>query len=156
MNRQIGLIVFAVIFAGVYVYFFTDLFKPKRPIQIYAQIRPVFPSSRHNRNSDLPKQSDMPPITFTLDDDYRLTEVKVVETEDYKTNKYAHAVWHLITDTSSQPTKGIVYGMKVKGMKPSIPKGHAEVLEPETAYTLLIEAGKSKGEVHFKIPVKKG
>jgi hypothetical protein len=152
MKRQISLVLFALILGSIYVYAFTDLFKSKRPIQIYAQVRPMLPNMRHNgRNSDATKQPDMPPITFTLDDDYKLTEIKVVAAEEYKTNKYAHPVWHMITDSSSQPTKGLVYGMKVKGMKPSIPKGHAETLQANTVYLLLIEAGKSKGEVNFKM-----
>ena len=158
MNRQITLVLFTLLLGGVYVYFFTDLFKPKHAIQIYAQVRPMLANMRHSgRNSDLPK-SEMPPVTFTLDDEYSLTEIKVVPADEYKTNKYAHPVWHMITDSSSSPTKGLIYGSKVKGMKPSIPRGRAIPLEADTGYLLLIEAGKSKGEVNFKIhqPVKQG
>jgi hypothetical protein len=158
MNRQLSLIALALILAGSYVYFWTDLFKSKRPIQIYAQIRSQMPNSRRSNrtSSDAPKTPEMLPITFTLDDEYRLTELKVVEAEEYKTNKYAHPVWHLISDSSSSPTKGLIYGSKVKGMKPSIPKGRSESLHADTVYLLLIEAGKSHGEVNFKTRERQG
>ncbi len=152
MNRQFGLFIVALILCGAYLYFFTDLFRSKRAIEIYAQVRPSFPSSRHgsrDRNAEKPP-TETDPVTFTLDDDYRLTELKVVEAEDFKTNKYPHALWHLISDSNSVPTKGIVYGMKIRGMKPSSPRGRAEPLHTNTVYMLLIEAGKQKGEVNFK------
>lgn len=151
MNRQISLLLVALLLGGAYVYFFTDLFRAKPPIEIHAQIRSVIGSSRRTPKADtLTQQTETLPVTFTFDDDYKLTEIKVVAADDFKTNKYPHALWHMISDNSSTPQKGIIYGSKIKGMKPSIPRGKAEPLQPNTVYVLMIEAGKSKGQVNFK------
>jgi hypothetical protein len=74
----------------------------------------------------------------------------VVDAEEFKTNKYAHPIWHMISDATSVPVRGFVYGEKIKGMKPSIPRGKAEALRTDATYLLLIDAGKNKGEIAFK------
>ena len=51
---------------------------------------------------------------------------------------------------NSIPTKGIMYGMPVRGMKPKKPKARAEVLEPDVTYRLHIRGRNGAvGQVDF-------
>lgn len=136
--------VVAVILAACYLYFFTDLFRTPT-IQIIPTVRPGRPSSIP-RNAD---QDPVHPVSFTLDGKYKLTSVKVVAAEEFKTNKYANPLWHLISDSNSLPTKAIVYGFPIKGLKPAIPKARPEPLLAGVEYTLLIECGKLRSRTNF-------
>lgn len=143
-KKSVVLIILAVLLAGVYVVFFTDWFN-KPQIQILPQIRPP------QRNVRVPA-GDTPvyPVTFAFDRKYAFTEIKVVAAEDEKTNKYPHELWHLIADSNSVPTKALVYGSVVRGMKPKVPKAQAEALEPDVPYVLHVKAGSAEGRVSFK------
>jgi hypothetical protein len=123
---------------GAYCYW-NDFFR-KPTIQITPSIRPGL-KSRLN--------PDAYPVAFMLDGKYQLTMLKVITVADAKTNKYPRPIWHMISDSSSQPTKIINYGERIRGMKPSVPKGRPEPLQPNIPYRLMIEAGERKGQVDF-------
>jgi len=143
-KQSIVLITAAVVLAGVYVAFFTDWFvKPQ--IQILPQIRPPQRGTRV-----LPGDVPVYPVTFAFDRQYRFTEIKVVAVDDEKTNKYPHAVWHMISDSNSVPTKALLYGTKLRGMKPKVPRADPDQLEPGVSYKLYLTAGKAVGEVKFQ------
>jgi len=136
--------VIAVILGACYAYFFTDWFR-KDAIQIIPTIRP-------GRASAIPRDPDQEPVhpvSFMLDGKYKLTSVKVVAAADFATNKYAQAVWHLISDSNSIPTKAIVYGYPLKGMKPAVPRARPEPLFADIEYTLLLEAGNIRAQTNF-------
>jgi hypothetical protein len=143
-KQSIVLITVAVVLAGVYVAFFTDWFvKPE--IQILPQIRPP------QRNAKvLPGDVPVFPVTFAFDRKYQFTEIRVVAADDEKTNKYPHALWHLISDSNSIPVKALMYGAKLKGMKPKVPRADPEQLEPGVSYRLYLTAGKARGDVKFQ------
>ena len=131
-KQSVFLILIALVFAAAYVYFFTDLFK-KKHIQILFT----------NRNSA---------GFFGLDGkSYNLTSVKVVRSDENATNKYAHAVWHLIAETNTAPVSEFAYGRPIPGMKPKIPGTVAEPLQPNVDYHIIVEAGKIKGERDFRL-----
>ena len=138
------LIVIAVLLGVAYIRFFTDLFT-KETIQIIPQIRPGRPSNVA-RSGDLPP---VYPVSFLFDGKYKLTSVKVVPAQELATNKYANPAWHLISDSNSIPTKNIIYGYPVKGMKPAIARMRPEPLQPNVPYVLFVEAGKIKGRTNF-------
>lgn len=143
-KKSIVLIVLAVVLAGVYVAFFTDWFvKPQ--IQILPQIRPPTRGSRV-----APGDVATYPVTFAFDRKYQFTEIKVVSADDEKTNKYPHAVWHMISDSNSIPVKALLYGSSLRGMKPKVPRAAPDQLEPGVPYKLYLTAGKAKGEVKFQ------
>jgi hypothetical protein len=144
-KKEIVLIFVVLLLGGVYVYFFTN-FLEKPTIQILAQIRPGSSRNRSSRDA----RSSVDPVSFTLDGKYELTSIKVVADGEYQTNKYAHALWHLVSESNSVATKGIIYGMRIKGMESDIAKARPEPLQPNTPYRLLLEAGKYKGETVFK------
>src|SRR5437879_1321607 len=89
---------------ALYIFYFTDFFR-RQTIQIIPQTRPV---SRPGAQTY--------PVTFSLDGKYRLTEIKVVPLQAYKTNKLAMPLWHLVSSSNSAPTHGFLYGMRIKGM----------------------------------------
>ncbi|MDQ6630412.1 MAG: hypothetical protein M3Y82_01480 [Verrucomicrobiota bacterium] len=141
-KKNIVLITFTLLLGGVYIYFFTDFFN-KPVIQISARTRAV--SARQSNSSS-------PQVSFSFDGKYKLTALKVVPAAEFETNKYAHPIWNLFAETNSVPTKGIIYGFSVAGMKPARPRGKAEPLQPNVKYRLLVEAGARKGETDFQIP----
>lgn len=143
-KNGIVLSVIAVILAVVYAIFFTDWFRTDT-IQIIPQVRP-------GRASAIPRQRDQPPVypvSFAFDGKYKFTSLKVVSADEYVTNKRAEPLWHMISDSNSVPTKVVVYGMPIKGMKPSAPRARPQPLQPDTPYLLFIEAGKVKGQTNF-------
>lgn len=143
-KNGIFLSVVAVLLAAVYVYFFTDWFH-KNTIQIIPTIRPT-------QASAIPRDPDQPPVypvSFALDGKYELTSVKVVAAADLATNKYPTPLWYLRTDSNSVPTRSIVYGLPIKGMKPAVARQRPEALMPEIDYVLLVEAGNVKAQTNF-------
>jgi hypothetical protein len=97
--------------------------------------------------------SENPVIIFHLDKPQPLTAIEVVESEDARTNKYPHPLWHLVAADGPVPTSTFRYGATIKGMKPEIATALPEPLEPDTSYTLLVEAGKDlKGQLTFRAP----
>ena len=141
MSKNIVLVIVLLILSSVYVVYFTDLFN-KPTISISARPRAA-------RSAD-----SSGTVSFSFDRRCELTEIKVVNVAELETNKYARAYWHLISDSSSDPLKGIMYGENVKGMKPKIPKMKPEPLQAGQKYRLFLLAGKSKGEVDFEMPPK--
>jgi len=140
MKRNIIAICILLVFVGAYLY--SNNFFRKEPIQITPSIRPGRPS-RVN--------PDVYPVSFLLDNKYRLKSVKVVKKEDAEKSKYPKPVWHMISDSASRSTKMIIYGMPIPGMKPAVPKARPEPLEPNVPYRLIIEAeGGYTGYVDFK------
>jgi hypothetical protein len=143
-KSTVTLIVVLVLMAGAYVYWFTDWFQPAT-IQILAQVRPsraVQPGA--------PGYVATYPVSFAFDRKLRLTELKVLSVDDETTNKYPHPVWHMISDSNSIPTKAIIYGQWLRGMKPKVPHARPEPLLPDVKYRLYVGAGKLKGQIDFK------
>jgi hypothetical protein len=126
---------------AIYLVFFTDGHKAKK-IQI---LKAVYPAGI------LPGTSS-PTMVFSLDRPYALTSVKVVETEEAETNKFAHALWHMVATPSAQPVKTFRYGAELPGMKPYLETAQPEPLDPDTTYSLVVESGRLKGELTFQPP----
>ena len=137
MNKQtIYLIGLALVLATLYIANFTDWLKPKK-IHIFWRISPA--------NGSI--------VSFYLDKDYPLTSVEVVSTQDARTNKYPHALWHLVAQTAPAVTKTFNYGTVIPGMKPEVSTALAEPLQAATDYSLIVECGSGlKGEKSFTLP----
>jgi hypothetical protein len=144
-KQSIALIAVAMILGAVYVAFFTDWFRHPQ-IQILPQIRPPQRGSRSAPAGD----TQVYPVTFAFDKKYQFTEIRVVSADDEKTNKYPHAVWHMISDSNSIPTKALVYGAPVRGMKPKVPRAQPDALEPSVPYVLYVQAGDAVGKAKFQ------
>ena len=85
---------------GLYVYIYRDWFRPAE-MQIYDRIsagRPMRGNARTN-------QINISVVAFGFDRAYLLTDVKVMSIAELATNKYAHPLWHLVSDSNSIPVK---------------------------------------------------
>ena len=112
------------------------------PIVITPAVRPINPSRLN------PK---VYPVAFTLDNKYELTMIKVFKKDDCETSKYPAPIWHMISDSASEPLKNFVYGMPVQNMKPSLPKDRPHPLDAKVTYRLFIETKQGrKGQVDFQ------
>jgi len=134
--------------AVVYAFYFTDWFQPKT-IHISSTSRPV--RSVRSFRAAQPASPETTELFFRLNDEYELTEIKVVSLAALKTNKLAQPVWHLIGDPSSDSIDLFVYGQKIDGMNPAVEGTRAEPLQPGVMYRIFLTAGKIKGQLDFHI-----
>ena len=98
--------------------------------------------------SDYPKFD----VAFGFDQKCRLTDLKVVVLDEWTTNKQAHPLWHMVAASNSVPSKAVIYGQWIRGMRPAVLGKRAEPLEVNVTYRLLIEAGSRTGDCDFKLP----
>jgi hypothetical protein len=136
MNKQTYFLVgVALVLATLRIVALTDWFSHKN-IQISWRISP----------------SNAAVVIFYLDKAYPLTSVEVVSAEDAKTNKYPHALWHMVAVAAPAVTKTFDYGAAIPGMKPEVSTAVPEPLQPDTDYSLIVEAGSGlKGTEPFKV-----
>ena len=146
-KTKIILVLLSIIALGGFsLYLNKDWFAPET-IQISHRVSPWLKSNRTKRANDLGD-----PVTFTLSGYYRLTNLKVVLASEVATNKYAHPVWELTTESNSVPTTTFVYGGWVRGMHPAVKGSRPDPLEPGVNYRLLVTTDKDKqGQHDFSI-----
>jgi len=136
--------------AGVYVFYFTGWFKPKiiRISHTSRAFRPRFGSSAAASPA-------MVPITFGVEPQCKLTEIKVVPLAAWQTNQHTLPFWHLVFSSNAAPVKMFFYGQRIQGLKPEVPGTHAEPLQPNVTYRLFVTAGSAKGQHDFEIKAAK-
>lgn len=149
-RKETVLVVFTVILAGVYLCCFTDALKKKR-MSIEHAVRPNVAVPARRGNPGNPANPSAYTITFSLGREYKLTSVKVVPAAKFQANADVPSLWHLVGDARSAPTRFIVYGVPIPGMKPSVKGADAEPLAYDVEYRLLVVAGGIRGEHDFKI-----
>jgi hypothetical protein len=135
------LVVVLLALLAIYLVFFTNWFKP-HVIKLFYTTRPI--EHFHARR-------DLPYILFGLEGTYRLTELKVMSVDDLQKNPGAPPLWHLISDSNSVPIKMFTYGEHIHGMKPEFAGDQAEGLETNEIYRLFVTAGRTKGQIDFKL-----
>src|SRR5271169_22969 len=91
------LIVLLVMIGGMFLYVNRDWFK-RQPIQISHRLY-RFGSRFSNEGAPIP-------VMFEFDRKLKLTSIQIVAFDDTLTNKYPHALWRLVSDSNSLPTKG--------------------------------------------------
>lgn len=134
--------------AAFYLYLYKDSFR-KPDIHISLTIRPK--PAALARKMDTAPDADSMSLNFGMDRAYQLTSVKVVPLNELETNKYAHPVWELTTDSNSAPIQTFSYGHHIHGMRPAVKGATADPLAPNIPYRLLVEAGGKKGHHDFTI-----
>jgi hypothetical protein len=142
-KTKIILVLLSIIALGGFsLYLNRDWFAPET-IQISHRVSPWLKQLRTKRANDLGD-----PVTFTLGGYYRLTNLKVVLASEIETNKYAHPVWELATESNSVPTTSFVYGGGVRGMHPAVKGARPDPLIPGVNYRLLVTTDKAKQGLH--------
>ena len=132
--------------AGVYVFYFTDWFKPK-----IIHISHTSRALRPRLGAAAQVSPDTVPITFGVEPQCQLTELTVVPLLAWQTNQNILPVWHLVASTNGAPIKMFMYGQRLRGLKPEVAGGHAQPLEPNVTYRLFVTAGKAKGQHDFEV-----
>jgi hypothetical protein len=143
-NRLMTIVL--VVLAGVYVFYFTDWFKPKI-IHISSTSRAT--RSRFRNSAD--GNAAPVPVIFNLEPQSKLTEIKVVPLAVWQTNPAVLPVWHLVASSNSMPVKMFVYGHHIRGLKPEVPGADAEPLQPDVTYRIFLTAGSAKGQHDFEV-----
>ena len=92
-----------------------------------------------------------PAVAFTLSEYCRLTSVNVVLAADMATNKYAHSIWSLVTESNSIPTASFVYGSLIRGMHPPVKDAPPAPLEPGVTYRLLVKTKDQTAQHDFSL-----
>lgn len=144
-NRNLIGSVVLVVLVGVYVVFFTDWFKPKK-IDIFHTSRSA--SLRLGPRVKAGAENTRV-IQFGLGGTFRLTEIKVVALDQWKTNSSVLPVWHLVSDSNSIPIKTFPYGQNIRGMHPAVGSIWPKPLETNMTYRMFLSAGTLKGEHDF-------
>ena len=140
------MIIVLLVLAGVYVFYFTDFFKPKI-IHITSTSRAI--RSRFRNASAV--SPEPVPVIFNLEPPTRLTELKVVPLAVWQTNQNTLPIWHLVADADATPLKFFVYGQHIRGLKPEVPGANAEPLVPGVIYRLFVTASSVKGQHDFEV-----
>jgi hypothetical protein len=144
-KKQWMLVALAVVLGGFSLYLNRDRFA-KENIHIFHRSLPPRPS-RRNRPSAA--NSDTDPVLFGFDTKLKLKVVKVIPLSDMATNKFPHAIWHLVSESNSVPTKEFSYGAPISGMHSALKGVTADPLEPGVQYRLFIETDGHKAEHDF-------
>jgi hypothetical protein len=121
---------------GAYYHFFGGRFAAK-PIAIHASLRPT-------------RDAPVYPVYFTLNDDVKLTSLKVVPLENGQINPATMPVWDLVSDSNSAPTRAFFYGEQIRGMKPALANVRPEALTPGVVYRILLSSGSVAATLDFK------
>jgi len=148
MSKTKLILVLVVIIAlgGFSLYLNRDWFASDT-IQISHRVSPWLKSARAKRATDLGE-----PVTFTMNEYYRLTGLKVVLAAEIATNKYAHPVWALTSESNSVPTSSFTYGGGIRGMRPTVKGAKPDPLVPGITYRLLVTTDKNQqGQHDFSI-----
>jgi hypothetical protein len=145
-KKQWMLLALAVVLAGFSLYLNRDWFA-REDIHISHRSRPQRGFFRRPRASTAISATD--PVLFGFDTKLKLKTVKVIPLSDIATNKYPHAIWHLVSESNSVPTKEFSYGAPIPGMHPALKGVTADPLEPGAQYRLFIETEGHKAEHDF-------
>src|SRR5687768_16856526 len=119
MSKAKFLVVVISIFglAGLSLYLHRDWFS-ERPIHICHRVSPWAAKSPRGRRVAPPDPGN--PVVINFDPFCRLSSLKVFIAAEIETNKYAHPIWDLTTDSNSIPIGTFTYGGRIPGMRPTV------------------------------------
>lgn len=146
MKLQTKFLFLAVVILGAcYAYWFTDWFDEKK-IQIKYRSLP-------GRG----KPGAVEPLMFYLvPKAHMLTSIKVISLDEAATNKYPHALWHVVPKSNAVLVTDFIYGEPPPGMTAKIAGVTPEPLDFNGNYRIYLETAKLKGEKDFKPQASKG
>ena len=137
--------------AGISLYLNRDWFASK-DIHIYHRSLPDRGNLSRGRKPARQNDSPTDQVFFGFDRRLKLTSIEVFPVKELETNKYAHAVWHLVSDSNSIPVKDITYGVPIKGMRPALKAATPDELQPGEGYRLVIHTSASEKAEHDFVP----
>ena len=140
-----------VLVVGLYTYVYMDWFRPAQ-MQIFHRLSAGTSTQAGAGAKPLPQATT---VAFGFDRKYELRDVKVVAVDELATNAYAHPLWHLVSDSNSIPVNGFIYGVRIRGMRPSVKRARPDPLQSNVTYRLFVETSRQKGQYDFLIGGKK-
>jgi len=144
-RKLIGTSILLLALVGLCIYVNRDWFAGEG-IQIYHRNNARSSPFSRGRGAVVSKSN---PIIFGFNRSLQLNAIKVVAVAELETNKYAHAVWEMVTTSNSVPLRGFEYGSYIRGMHPKAANARPEPLQPGETYRLLIQSGSLKGQHDF-------
>ena len=143
-NKTILSVIAILGLGGLMLYLYRDWFAAT-PIQISYRVSPWMRSSARGRNAN-----DIgTPVIFSLSTFLRLTSLKVVIAAEIETNKFAHPVWELVSESNSVPTASFAYGDRLRGMHAAVKGATADPLAPGVTYRLLLKTRDKEAQHDF-------
>ena len=152
-RKQWMLIALVAVLGGLSLYLNKDWFAGDN-IHIYHRSLPARPGFFKRRRPTTTDDSLVNPVLFGFDRKLKLTSVQVIPVSDIETSKYPHAIWYLVSESNSVPTKDLTYGTPVKGMHPKVSGTSPDQLQPGEKYRLLIQTASLRAQHDF-VPVAK-
>jgi len=122
--------------AGLSLYVNRDWFA-ERTIHISHRVSPWAAKAPRGRRVAPPGPGN--PVAFNFDPFCRFSSIKVFIAPEIETNKYAHPIWDLTTDSNSIPTGTFTYGERIRGMRPTVKGATADPLQPGVVYRLVVQ-----------------
>lgn len=145
-NKTILAVIVILVLGGLTLSLYRDWFAAT-PIQISYRVSPWMKSPARGRGR--PANDVGTPIVFSLNTYLRLTSVKVVIAAEIETNKFAHPVWDLISESNSVPIASFAYGERLRGLHPVVKGATADPLEPGVTYRLFIKTRDKEAQHDF-------
>ena len=141
-RKNIVLLSFVAVLGAVYAVYFSGGFAPKtfKVSHTFRNLRPF---------ADRP--GILSSLIFVANRELKLTELKVVPLAEWQTNKDAHPLWHLVTESNSLPVKRFFYGQPIPGLHPFLKGVRAEIPPTNVVCRLFITAGAFKAEHDFEL-----
>jgi len=149
-KRNLSLLLLLLTLLGTILYLSRDWFA-RAEIQIGYTIRPNRLSERQQRRFGPAVQDQPYTLTFFFDKRYALESVKVVRVREIETNRFAHPLWELVSDSNSVPVKTLTYGVSVRGLHPKVRGAQADALQQDVPYRLLLETGGREASYDFTL-----
>jgi hypothetical protein len=152
-KKQLLLLLLAVVLLGALLYLSRDWFAPES-IQIGSTIRPNRVPERQQERLGPALKNRPYTVSFFFNRKYPLKSVRVVQVQELETNRFAHPLWHLVSDSNSVPVKSITYGVPVRGMRPTVKGAQADMLQAGVPYRLFIETPEQQASYDFTLGQK--
>lgn len=151
MNKKvIAQVSLFLVLSGLIVYLTKDWFA-QPDIQVMTTIRPNrVPERAQERLGPAIKRQPYT-LIFALSKNCELVSVRVFNAAELATNRFAHPLWHLRSESNSVPVKSITYGVPVRGLRPAVRGATAEPLTRGVEYKLLLETATQKAEHTFVV-----
>lgn len=149
-KKQILLLLLTGILVGVILYLSRDWFAPA-DIQIGFTVRPNLLSERQQKRAGPAVKNRPYTVSFIFNRKCSLESVKVVNAQEIETNRFAHPLWELISDSNSVPVKTVTYGVRIRGMRPEVKGAQADNLQTGVPYRLLIETTEQEASYDFTL-----
>jgi len=150
-RKQLLLAGLVVLLAGFSLYLNRDWFASK-DIHIYHRSLPDRASLIRGRKTPRKDESPADPVFFGFDRKLKLTSIEVFPVKELETNKYAHALWHLVSDSNSVPVRDITYGVPIKGMRPALKAATPDDLQPGEPYRIVLHTASYEKVEHDFVP----